>query len=226
MHKIAFMLLISLPLFAGFFPQTVHTFISNGNKKSISIAKPFPVNGMSGIIIHKYGNDYKAITRRIVQKSPGKIRFLNKNIIHHDELPTIKTPIFAKDEVIGGYLYDNVLLLAPDANTYKKITSSYDKKWIHPDIFALYLSSIGDNVPTKKNLKSFAQTYEIGLILIVTKKSAKLLDPLSGYIVGIQTISGLPQKGESPFFMRFDEIESGLFSLSNKEGYYSIMEKL
>jgi len=226
MRKIVLLILTALPLFAGFFPETVQTSISDVKKKSIILSSPFPVNGMSGVVIHKYSKDLEAITHRVVQKTAKEIKILNKNILHHDELPTIKTPIFLKDKVIGGYLYDSVLLLAPNAQTYAKITSFYDKKWVHPDVFALYLSKLGENVPTRKNLKSFAQAYEVGLICIVGKGTIKLLDPISGYIVAKQAIDKLPPKGEAPFFMRFDEIESGMFTADNKQGYYRIMDQL
>ena len=47
------------------------------------------------------------------------------DILQHDELPTIKTTVAPNDKVIGGYLYNNVLLLAPDADTYAKIVSQH-----------------------------------------------------------------------------------------------------
>ena len=226
MRKIALIALLSLPLFAGFFPQTVHTSISKVSGKNVILNHPFPVNGMSGVVIHNYGNDLEAITSRVVQNSSGHALLLDSDIVHHNELPTINTPVGGSDKVIGGYLYRNVLLLAPDAQTYAKITSIYDRKWIHPDLFALYLSREGDSVPTKENLANFAKAYQVGLIFIVGNGTAKLLDPISGKIVGQKSMVGLPTKGEAPFFMRFDEIESGMFSSSNTQSYYDIMKSL
>ena len=226
MRKIALIALLSLPLFAGFFPQTVHTSISKVSGKTVILNHPFPVNGMSGVVVHNYGNDLEAITSRIVQNSSGQALLLDSDIVHHDELPTINTPVRSSDKVIGGYLYRNVLLLAPDAQTYAKITSIYDRKWIHPDLFALFLAKEGDTVPTKSNLAAFAKAYQVGLVFIVGNGTAKLLDPISGKIVGQKSMVGLPAKGEAPFFMRFDEIESGMFSSSNTESYYDIMKSL
>jgi len=226
MRKIAIIALCTLPLFADFFPQTVHTSISSKTKKSVTLTHPLPIDGMSGIVIHKYSNNLKAINARIIQVASSKSLLLDGDIIHHDKLPTIKTPVQIGDEVIGGYLYNNVLLLAPDAQTYAKIASMHTKNWIHPDLFALYLSKVGDNIPTKENLKTFAKNYQVGLIYIVANGTAKLLDPISSKIVSQKPLSGLPSKGEVPFFMRFDEIESGLFSSSNKKPYYKIMDTL
>jgi hypothetical protein len=162
-----------------------------------------------------------------MQTSPGKAKLLENDTIIHDELPTIKTAVRAGDKVIGGYLYNNVLLLAPDANTYAKVTSSTNKKWIHPDLYALFLSQEGEASPSRENLAIFAKKYQVGLIYIIKKGSAVLLDPLSGKIVGKKGVSGMPSKAQYPFYMRFDEIQTGWFSKGSKEGsYYNMMESL
>ncbi|MCF6243892.1 MAG: plasminogen-binding N-terminal domain-containing protein [Sulfurovum sp.] len=226
MRKIVIALLISLPLFAGFFPNTVYTTVSKATQDSISLKKPFPVQGMSGVIIHKYSEDLKAITHRLVQPSHGKVNLLKGDIIHHDSLPTINTSVKRGDKVIGGYLYHNILLFAPDAKTYARVTSRYHKNWIHPDIFALFLANEGDTVPTKENLKIFAKRYQVGLIAIITHGKLKLLDPISGYTLKQKSLRGLPPKGQSPFFMRFEKIDAGWFSKNTKNNYYSIMDTL
>jgi len=227
MHKIALMILTALPLFAGFFPSTVHTSISSVGNNTVSLRSALPVNGMSAVVVHNYGNSLKAITSYITQTSSnGKAKLINNDIIHHDELPTIKTAVAAGDKVIGGYLYNTVLLLAPNADTYAKITSSYHKLWIHPDQFALFLSKEGDTHPTKANLAAFAKEYQIGLVYIVRNGSAVLLDPISGQVVGKKAMNNLPSKAQYPFYMRFDEIQTGWFSKSATGNYYQMMESI
>ena len=226
MRKIAIIALCTLPLFSEFFPQSVHTSVSSVTTNSVTLTQPFPINGMSGIIVHHYNNNLKAINARLIQFSPTNIVLSRGDIIHHDKLPTIKTPIHVGDEIIGGYLYNNVLLLAPNAQIYAQVTSMDSKNWIHPDLFALYLSKIGDTIPTKENLKTFAKNYQVGLVYIVSNGTAKLLDPISGKIIAHKSMTGLPAKGKIPFFMRFDEIESGIFSSNTKQSYYDIMKSL
>jgi hypothetical protein len=227
MLKIALIALTALPLFAGFFPSTVHTSISSVSGESVSLKSAFPVTGMSGVVIHDYGHNLKAITKTLMQTAPKKAKILPNDAIVHDELPTIKTPVRAGDKVIGGYLYNNVLLLAPDANTYAKITSSIHKKWIHPDLYALFLSQEGEGEPTRENLLIFAKKYQIGLIYIVKKNSAVLLDPLSGQIISKKAMNSTPTKAQYPFYMRFDEIKTGWFYKSASAGnYYNMMEAL
>lgn len=227
MHKIALIALLSLPLFAGFFPQTVYTSVKSVKGDTITLNKKFPIDGMSGVVIHNYGNNLTAITSRIAQTSSDEsVALVSTDILHHDKLPTIKTPVSPKDKVIGGYLYDNVLLLAPDADTYAKITSSHHKKWIHPDLFALYLSVEGEDKPTRENLARFAKKYQVGLVYIVRKNSAVLLDPVSEKIVSQKSMTNLPAKGAFPFYMRFKKRGSGWFGSDVEGNYYNTMESL
>jgi len=224
MRKIAIFLLFSLPLLAGFFPQTVHTSISKVTKDSMILKKAFPVNGMSGVVVHRYSDELQAITNRVIQASSTHLKLIEGDIIEHNALPTINTAVKAGDKVIGGYLYSNVLLLAPDAKTYAKVTSQYKKNWIHPDLFALFLANEGDTVPTKENLAKFAKAYQIGLVAIIGQNKIKLLDPISSQIVSQKAIAGLSPKGEAPFYMRFDKIDAGWFSKNTTHNYYTIMK--
>lgn len=229
MYKIALIALLSLPLVAGFFPQPVQTSIKSVKGKSITLNSSFPVNGMSGVVIHNYDKELAAITSRIIQTSTkGQAVLLDADVIDHEAIPSINTSVVPNDKVIGGYLYDNVLLLAPDADTYAKITTSTQKKWIHPDLFAIYLSLEGDDFPTKENLASFAKKFQVGLIYIVRQNSAVLLDPFSGKVVGQKSMSGLPKEGQFPFYMRLKALESGWFGgTSDATGnYYNTMQSL
>ena len=227
MHKIALIALLSLPLVAGFFPQTVHTSVKSVKGNTITLNKKFPANGMSGVVVHNYGNDLKAITSRITQtSSDGSAALISAEILYHENLPTIKTAVSPKDKVIGGYLYNNVLVLAPDADTYAKVVSADKKKWIHPDLFALYLSVEGEEQPTKENLAHFAKKYQVGLVYIVRKNSAVLLDPVSGKIVSQKSMNNLPAEGAFPFYMRFEQLDSGWFGSDVKGNYYNTMESL
>jgi len=227
MRKIFLIAFISLPRFAGFFPKTVQSRIVSSDGTTFKLDKPLPVTGMSGVVVHKFGNQLEAITGYVAQTSSnGTGKLIEKEIIHHDELPTIKTPIAKGDKVIGGYLYDTLLLLAPDSATYSKIVDQYrQKKWIHPDLFATFLSTEGDGYPTRENLAKFAKAYQVGLVYIVKRNSAVLLDPVSGQIVGKKSFTHAVKKAQYPFFMRFESIETGLFSDSGNGDYYKTMEQ-
>jgi len=227
MHKILLLSLFSLPLFAGFFPSTVHTSVQSVQGNTITLSKAFPQTGMSGVVIHNYQNSLLAITSRLSQTaSNGTAELSDVGVIHHDNIPSINTAIKAGDKVIGGYLYQNVLLLAPDADTYAKITRSYNKNWIHPDLFALYLSIEGEGHATKEALLHFSKKYQIGLIYIVRKNSEVLLDPISGKIIAQKAREGAVTKGKFPFYMRLGALESGWFGKSETGNYYQAVGAL
>jgi hypothetical protein len=228
MRKIALFALLSLPLLAGFFPKTVYTSVTSVEGKNITLKSAFPIEGMSGVVIHDYGNDLTAITHRITQtSSKSNAKLLDADVLQHDELPTIKTAAIAGDKVVGGYLYENVLLLAPDADTYAKVTSQYPKKtWIHPDLFALYLAVHDDLLVTKGNLTRFAKKFQVGLICIVRKDSVILLDPISGKTIAKKSMKGLPSEGSFPFYMRFGKLDTGWFSSDIKGNYYLSVGRL
>ena len=227
MRKIALFALLTLPLLAGFFPKSVYTSIQSVDGKNITLKSAFPIQGMSGVVIHNYGNDLTAITHRISQTSKGKTKLLSADVLHHDELPTIKTAAVAGDKVVGGYLYENVLLLAPDADTYAKVKAQHpNKTWIHPDLFALYLAVHDDLLVTKGNLARFAKKFQVGLIYIVRKDSAILLDPISGKTIAKKAMKGLPAQGRFPFYMRFDKLDTGWFGSDGKGNYYLSVGRL
>jgi hypothetical protein len=216
-----------LPIFADFFPRTVETKIANADTNHLKLVRALPQNGMSGIVLHKYKKGTKAITGYIRQTaSDGSISLLNYEAVPHENLPTIKTPIQRGDRVIGGYLYQNVLLLAPDAKTYANITRQYNKNWIHPDLYAVFLSNQGEAVPTRENLAAFAKAHQVGLVYIVRKQSAVLLDPVSQKIVAKKSMESTSSKAMFPFFSHFDEIESGWFSSKETGNYYQTMGNL
>ena len=227
MQKIALIVLLAFPLFAGFFPNTVQTSIKSADANAIKLNSNFPVNGMSGVVIHAYENGLNAITSRIAQtSSDGSAQLINADVIQHDALPTIKTPVKPGDKVIGGYLYNNVLVLAPDADSYAKVVKSYNKKWIHPDLFALYLSVEGDDRPTKENLSDFARKYQVGLVYIIRKDADVLMDPISGKIIAQKSSSALPPEGQYPFYMRFGTLKSGWFGSESTGNYYNMVGTL
>lgn len=228
MRRFALIILLSIPLLADFFPSAVHTTVANAEKQHLRLQKSFPLNGMSGAVIHPYGQNAQAITSYLVQTNKeGSAKPIDSSAIEHEQLPTIKTPVTRGDKVIGGYMYQNVLLLAPDAETYTTITKQYRKNWIHPDLYALFLSTEGESTPSRENLSEFAKAYQVGLVFIVRDGTAVLLDPVSQKIINQKTLKNLPKKGKFPFFSRLDKIDSGWFGTDKDEkDYYKTMEKL
>ncbi|MBL0720995.1 MAG: plasminogen-binding N-terminal domain-containing protein [Sulfurovum sp.] len=218
--------IIITSLTADFYPSSITSEVKAFNGHKIILTKPLSHKGMSGIVIHNFGSELKAISNYIRYEGGNNATTIGFEPIVHQELPTVKPKVRAKDKVIGGYLYKNILLLAPDYNTYKRITSSAKKNWIHPDLYAMFLSKIGDQIPTKFNLLKFASEYQIGLIYIVQRGKGVLYDPVSARYISSTELSGLPIKGQFPFYMRLGKIDSGWFSRDAKGTYYNTVGNL
>jgi len=221
MRKIMVKILMgAAPLLAGFFPPTVHTTISRVDGNRATLAKPFPVNGMSGVVLHSFGKGLQSITATVVQTAPSQVAIRKDDLLSHAGLPTPKSVAAAGDRVIGGYLYNNVLVLAPNAETYAKITRGGGRHWIHPDLYAAYLAREGDSTPDASNLAGFAREAQVGLIYIVQKGQAILFDPISGRIVGKKSFQASGSANQYPFYNRFRVISGGFFGGSSKGDYY------
>jgi hypothetical protein len=182
---------------------------------------------MSGAVIHDF-KGIAAMTGYVVQTDKnGEAKLIVKEVLAHDKLPRIKTPPQKGDKVIGGYLYDNVMVLAPDAKTYDRIVSSYRKTWFHPDLLAAFLSSEGEAVPTKALLRKFALMYQIGLFVIVKKNEAVLYDPVSQNVIARKPFNGTVKQAKFPFYMRLEKFKTGIFSDTSEEkgDYYNVTER-
>jgi hypothetical protein len=214
------LLLGTFPLLAGFFPPTVHTTVTAVDGNRVTLAKALPVNGMSGVVMHSFGKGRQAITAILTQTAPGQATVRKGDLLNHGGLPTPKSVAAPGDKVIGGYLYNNVLVLAPNAETYAKITRSGGRQWIHPDLYAAFLAREGDSTPDASNLAAFAREAQVGLVYIVQKSQAVLFDPISGHIVGRKAFQPVGTTAKYPFYNRFSKISGGFFGGSGEGDYY------
>ena len=228
MKKLLFVLLTSYTLMADALPQTVTTTIksieANGQ---ITLATSAP-EGMSGIVVHNYGNGLTAITNRVVTGKNGKATLSKYTAIAHDNIPNVKTASQVNDKVILGNFYNNALLIAPNADVYNSITSRFKKTWIHPDRFGLDLIADDNAAISLKNLNHFAEKNQVGLILLVTQNSIMMLDPISKKFIAQQPFSANVKKTMSPFYARFEQMDTSVFGFSsvNRTDYYQAVNAL
>ncbi|MDD5406555.1 MAG: plasminogen-binding N-terminal domain-containing protein [Sulfurovaceae bacterium] len=226
MRKFILMAIISLPLFADLFPASTESTITSTQNNTLQLSIPFQANGMSGIVIHKYDEGLEAATTYVVQTSlDGNAKIQDKPLMENSNLPNIATKVAVGDKVIGGYLYDNVMLLAPDEATYQNITTKYNKKWIHPDLYAAFMSENKEKDITKENLAAFAKSYQVGLIAIVKKGGLVIYDPVSEQIIAQEAME-TPNEGQIPFFTRFKKIKTGWFGMASDNNYYNDVEQI
>jgi hypothetical protein len=229
MKKIIFMVLSTIFLIADNMPQKVESSISSIEKDGqITLSKSVP-KGRSGIIIHSYGNGLFAITHRAISLGGDRAEIKKYQALKHENLPTVKTAPQKGDRVVFGSLYNNILLLAPDEQSYSTITKSMKKVWIHPDIYAYFLIKNDETKITLENLKKFAVENQVGLIAIVAKDGIRILDPISSTYLRKLPLNIDISKAQSPFYARFEQIETDIFSMADEKefpAYYSGIEAI
>ena len=227
MKKFLLLLLTTYSLVANPLPETIKTTIKSIYGDTIQLANSVP-QGMSGVIVHNYGNGLFAITHSVITTTKGKATILPYRAIIHENIPTVKTEAKIDDKVILGGFYNNVLLIAPDAKTYTNITKSFKKTWIHPDAYALDFMREEKSAISLNSLQRFARANQIGLVLIATKTKIVVLDPISKKIIDEKTFNGTAQKAMKPFFSRFEQMDVSAFGWSDiaLKDYYQAVEEL
>jgi len=227
MKKFVLLLLSAYSLVANPLPTPMETTIKAIHGDTIQLSNSVP-QGVSGIIIHNYGNGLSAITHSLVTTQRSTAKILPNNAILHQNIPTVKTEVTTQDRVILGGFYNNALIIAPDARSYAKITQMFKKTWIHPDAYALKFMREDLTAISLKSLKNFAQTNQIGLVLIATKNRLLVLDPISQNIIDQRAFNGNTPNPMKPFFSRFEQMDISAFgwSKSKLQDYYQAIQTL
>ena len=210
-----FILISSYSLFADALPQSIKSNVKNISNGTIQLASNVPI-GMSGIVMHNYGNGLSAITHTTISLGNGQASIHPHTAIVHKNIPSIQTNVIAGDHVIYGNFYKNVLIIAPNQVTYKQITQRFQRTWIHPDAFALDFMQEGDTKMSMEALERFSKKNQVGLVLVISSDKLLTIDPISKRIIGSTTLKTNPNSAMAPFYARFDQINVSLLNFSDR----------
>lgn len=211
MKKILFFILFtSLSVIADGLPNGIKTSVQNVANGMIELSANVPA-GMSGIVIHNYGNQLQAITYESISLGGNKASIKPHKAIAHGNIPSIQTPIHKGDTVIFGHFYKNALLITPNHITYQQLTQKFNRIWTHPDVFAMDFMENSERSLTMENLHEFATKHQIGLVLVVTENELLIIDPLSKQTLGKMAYTPNTSQVETPFYARFEPLSSSLF---------------
>ena len=217
MKKILFFILItSYALFADALPKSIKTTVKNISKDTIQLASTVPA-GMSGIIVHDYGNGLSAITHTTISLGNGHASVQPHTAIAHKNIPSIQTAVTVGDHLIFGNFYDNVLIVAPNQLAYKQIIGKFKRTWIHPDAFALDFMQEKETSMSMDALEHFAKKNQVGLVLVVASNKLLVIDPISKKIIGSTGLKTNPKTAMSPFYARFEQMNVSVFDFSEKQ---------
>ena len=228
MKKLLLLLLTSYTLMADALPQSITTTIKSINKNGqITLATAVP-KGMSGIVVHNYGNGLTAITNAVVSGTNGKATLFNYTAIPHDNIPNINTTSKVNDKVVLGNFYNNTLVIAPNSAIYTAITKKFKKTWIHPDRFALDFMRESQSAISLDNIQEFAKKNQVGLVLIYSNSGLLFLDPISQKIIGKTKVFGNAKETMNPFYARFEQMDTSTFGMSSISltDYYTAVQAI
>ena len=219
MKKFLFLLLVNCSLFADALPNRIVTNITSVDSNNVQVATSV-AKGTSGVVIHNYGNNLLAITHLIIMKEDKHAFTLPYPDLGETKLPNIKSAVAKGDKVIFGNFYNNVLIIAPNEESYRKTSKTLQRNIIHPDIYAMDLIVTGAKQITLNSLKRFSQKNQVGLVLITTKKNIMVLDPISSeYLATLPLTQTLNNTALSPFYARFEQVSSNLFGSDSQQKF-------
>lgn len=216
MKKIVFFILFSsLSLWADGLPNSIQTSVQKVSNGNIELSSNVPA-GMSGIVIHNYGNGLQAITHDCVSVGANQAKASAHNAISHKNIPSIQTTIKEGDTIVFGRFYQNALIIAPNQITYQQVAQKFNRTWTHPDIFAIEFMDSSETTLTMDVLNEFAEKHQIGLVLVVTNNQLLIIDPLSKTLLGKGAFNANTAEVVTPFYARFEPVNTSMFSLDKK----------
>lgn len=214
MKKIFFFILISsYSLFADALPNSIKSTVKSVSNGIIQLETNIPA-GMSGIVMHDYGNGLSAITHTTVSLGDGTATIQPHTAILHPNIPSIQTEVSAGNHIIFGNFYKNALVIAPNRLAYQQITKKFKRTWIHPDAFALDFMQEAETTMSMDALERFAKKNQIGLVLVVASDKLLVIDPISKKIIGSTGLKTNPNTTMTPFYARFKQMNLSIIEFS------------
>lgn len=197
-----------------------------------TIDAPQAKEGMSGFVVRHFDTTHSSIiaNARVEHVNPSTHRatlsFGNYDGLKQNTLPSGKWDPKISDEVVIAYDYNRGLLIAPNDDTYVKVTKTLPNvEWVHPDLYATYLSYEGHPTPLVKDFHNFCTANSIGLLTIQSSDTLFTLDCKNFALLQIAPSSADINTSMTPFFTRVATIRAGWWGegsskLKSYEPYY------
>jgi hypothetical protein len=188
--------------------------------------------GMSGFIVRQFDATHSTIiaNARVEKTNPANHRAIlhlsDYTGLHQEALPSGNWKPKSLDIAVLAYDYKRALLIAPNEETYDALTKSISGvEWIHPDLYATYLSYEGHQTPLVSDFNRYCTANSIGLLYIHSADHLFTLDCKSFTLLQSTPLKRVSGKEQTPFFSRIPTIRGawwgeGSSSLKSYEPYY------
>jgi hypothetical protein len=180
-----------------------------------AIEAPELKTGMSGFVVRHFDSTHSTIiaNARVSEIAPSSNRAIVElspyDGLRQNSLPSGNWNPKVKDEVVIAYDYTRALLIAPNDDTYVALTKSIPNvEWIHPDIFATYLSHEGHPTPLASDFRRFCSAGSIGLLFIQSAQTLFTLDCKNFKLLQHTTSITDDTTVKLPFYSRVPEIRA------------------
>lgn len=181
MRKIVFILCFFFVNLFAFDFKSVEKSVLEINGDFILVENvPSVAVGANAIIVQQIKNATSIVAKAaVVGRERGllKLKLGKFEDLEQEALPELVVSVKVGDKVIINFLYDRVLLISPDAQTYERVASSYPEIYfIHPDILGAYMVREFKLSPKKSDFTLFCVNNAVGVVGFVMKKSVKFVD--------------------------------------------------
>lgn len=174
--------------------------------------------GQSGIVIHRYPNTLQSILANgVVVDSNNEyttLKFEPFEDLKQNAIPTTKVKPAEKDIFALNYLYGNSILIAPNAESYRTVSSKFkDFNFIQLDIFAYYLKNHSEPLPSKEIIQEFARMQNLGTLFFNIENYVYIVDSRTFTILDKVFMFDSNTEENLPFYTRVEEIEDNFWDI-------------
>ena len=192
----------SIALMASFVPAKTYTTVTAVNGDRITMQNSFAMNRMSGLVVRQLPSGEFALVT-VKQTAPNQAVIVDKDPLGGKNLANLKPIPKIGDKVVGGFMYDKVMVLAPNRDTYISVQNKFGIRSVNPDIFMGFLANRGSSNPSSSDYKAFAKLTHIGLFVIFKNGFITLYDPLSDSEIGRVMMDISSYNAVKPFYNTF-----------------------
>ncbi len=190
-------------LFGGFIPQKSYTVVTAVNGNTITLQGAFAYNGMSGLLVRNLNGKEYGIAF-VKQISPGRAEIIDTNPFGGKNLANIKAEPKVGDKVIGGFMYNRIMVLAPNKSSFINIQNRFGIRSVNPDIFMAFLAKRGSSTPSSSDYYEFAKLTHVGLFVIFKNGFVTLYDPISQSEIAKTMMDISVYNAMEPFYNTFN----------------------
>jgi len=200
-----FLIVISIiftPLVASLIPSKSYTTVTSVNGYNVTLANKIGIKYQTALVVRTLSNGDFA-TAYIMQTSSNQAKIVDTDPTNGDNLANIKPAVKVGDKVIGGFLYDKVVILANNKESFNQIQTQLGINSLTPDTFAAFLKANNQNYPNSNSYKKFAKMVGVGLFIIQKNNSIEVYDPISEKILSKMDFKNRGNKDIKPFYSTF-----------------------